>query len=335
MARLLVVLALVSAAPTVAHAQRQGAFLPRVGGSPEISASTQNQLEGVVIEELEVSGWSIQRRGSVSQGLPHRLRGCLPGDECELEVLDNLGVELLVSMAVWGQPDDPDAPGRIIVILMGLDGVPFRGQAEVLGETDDAVREAVRDALAVRARGAGPFILVVGGPEGAVCDLEDGQQHDLPATFRVTPGTHRISVHLDGYETIEREVVVPADATHVERVEVTLTSTILGIDVEPVIDRGLTMATNVALGLTAALGGLVPLAFGIASVVNDGDCTTFVGPNCVERSSVNAGTWTLLLGGSAMVIGGLLWAILQPIQIGVAASPDGAAVSVSGPLPSL
>lgn len=117
-------------------------------------------------------------------------------------------------------------PAAVSVTLTEGPKAFFKGSAPVEGnDIRSAVRLAFEAARTHQEEGAGPWLSVIGTPEGALVYVDNSEYGRVPFTKRhIDPGSHQVEVRADDYRSETRYVDVPARIDHVEVVSVGLES---------------------------------------------------------------------------------------------------------------
>ena len=188
----------------------------------------------------------------------------------------------------------------------------FTGSAPMEGrDARSAVRIAFETARSRQAEGAGPWLSVQGSPEASTVYLDGMEFGRIPFFKRhVEPGSHRIEVRATGHATEIRNVTIPNEIDHVQRVDVELAK----VSADPVMSAASSpehdhvsarSPWDWVLGGALVAVGATHVGFGIYQKSRDGDCAERIDGRCTELYGDRRGMSrdNALIGFGAGVIG--------------------------------
>lgn len=228
--------------------------------------------------------------------LSEELRQCRSG-RCAGVARAAARAQVAVGVALWPAPGDPAAPGSLVVSLIDERDVGFPGTAEIVeGDLRAAAQAALRQAVARRQLGPGPWLLVDGAPLGAIVELDGEVVGELPWHGRVDPGEHQLEVRMTGRRAHRLTVSIADDPMTEQRVEVSLQAEARGGD-----------ALGHIVGASAlAAGGLALLAIDIAGLAMEQCLQQLANGECAAGDRLNVPAFAaygiagiLALGGAA------------------------------------
>ncbi|MFM2420877.1 MAG: hypothetical protein RL385_5600 [Pseudomonadota bacterium] len=160
----------------------------------------------------------------------------------------------------------------------------------------------IDEAMRRRSQGPGPWLNVVGNPQGAAISIDGHDVGMLPYRVKEAPGDHYLRVSQRDYAPYTQLVTIPSDPSSEETVEVLLTplATANLPQARPRRSRK-QHAWDWAIGGAGALAGLIFGGIGVYNVISDGDCSaTYAGSKvCRQRFKVDGYTVANLVAGSA------------------------------------
>jgi hypothetical protein len=221
-------------------------------------------------------------------------------------------------------------PGSVAVVITETPEAYFTASAEIEGgDVQAAVRAAYLAAREKHLRGAGPWLSVLGSPDGATVTVDDQEFGSLPIDRRhIAPGVHRVQVHRRGFAARNLTVEIPQDIDHDERLEVALV--MLAGAAEPRLDR----TWDYALGGALAAAGAVHLVLGAYQMSKVGDCAEYENDECVEaygdKQGVRQESLLLGLGAAGLAAGGLVMGLAPIGHLRLRAGKESAAIAVGG-----
>lgn len=201
-------LASLLAAAGEAHADRAAVIVQ--GGDSHFTATVRDEAIGAVAGALREDGLDVLSAREVAR----RMAGprCT-GQDCAERARQQLGVDVLATVALWAAGADRSVPANVLVSLVVAGAPPYRGQAEVQGrELRAALVVALAMARSRQAMGPGPWLRVNGEPRGAVVVVDGTDRGVVPYEGHIDPGTHAVRVRLTGYVTQDHRVAIPATA---------------------------------------------------------------------------------------------------------------------------
>jgi hypothetical protein len=221
-------------------------------------------------------------------------------------------------------------PGSVAVVITETPEAYFTASAEIEGgDVQAAVRAAYLAAREKHLRGAGPWLSVLGTPDGATVVVDDEEFGSLPIDRRhIAPGVHRVQVRRRGFVTRNLTVEIPQNIDHDERLEVALGA----LDgAEPrVVDR----TWDYVLGGALAAAGAVHLVLGAYQMSKVGDCAEYENDECVEaygdKQGVRQEPLLLGLGAAGLAAGGLVMGLAPIGHLRLRAGKESAAIAVGG-----
>lgn len=194
--------ALVLAGAAEARADRMIVLpLAHAGGDADVDAAIRSEAHAAVAGELAREGVEVATGARAAAP-----RGCADA-ECLAPVLARAGAAAAVHLTFWRPTAERGA--QVVVSVIDASGTVYGGSAivEEAGAAE-AARFALREALAKRALGPGPWLSIRGEPLGARFTVDGGEEALVPGRVRVEPGIHQVVVSLDGYATETRTVRV-------------------------------------------------------------------------------------------------------------------------------
>jgi hypothetical protein len=220
-------------------------------------------------------------------------------------------------------------PGSVAVVLTETPEAYFTASAEIEGgDVQAAVRAAYLAAREKHLRGAGPWLSVLGTPDGATVVVDDEEYGSLPIDRRhIAPGVHRVQVQRRGFVTRNLTLEIPQNIDHDERLEVAL-SALAGA--EPRVDR----TWDYVLGSALAAAGAVHLVLGAYQMSKVGDCAEYENDECVEaygdKKGVRQEPLLIGLGAAGLAAGGLVMGLAPIGHLRLRAGKESAALAVGG-----
>lgn len=201
----------------------------------------------------------------------------------------------------------------VSVVLTESPQAFFTGSAPMEGrDARSAVRIAFETARSRQAEGAGPWLTVQGSPEASTVYL-DGMEFGRVPFFKrhVEPGSHRIEVRAAGHTAEIREVTIPNEIDHVQRVQVELarvTEAPVAATTSSPSRRARASVRSPwdwVLGGALVAVGATHLGFGIYQKSRDGECAARRDGRCTELYGDRRGMSreNALIGFGAGVIG--------------------------------
>lgn len=219
-------------------------------------------------------------------------------------------------------------PGSVAVVITESEEAYFTGSAEIVGgDIQAAVRTAYLAAREKHLQGAGPWLSVLGTPEGAMVLVDDVEFGRVPIDRRhLAPGVHRVQVQRKGYVTRGFTLQIPEDVDHDERLDVALAA----LETARRVDR----TWDYVLGGALAAAGAVHLAFGAYQLSKVGDCAEREDGACVEaygdEHGVRQEPLLIGLGAAGLAAGGLVMGLAPIGHLRLRAGKDSAAIGVGG-----
>ncbi|MET0385658.1 MAG: PEGA domain-containing protein [Polyangiales bacterium] len=166
-------------------------------------------------DSLRMQGLTVTEGGNPDKH-GSRSRGCDP--VCGARLLATTSADL----SAWVKLSKTSAAisGSASVTLLDSAGHRYEGSAEVRdGDVRDATTRAVLEARSYQLLGPGPWLRVIGTPEGAEVTLDGDRVGTVPYRAPIAPGRHEIIVRETGYERLRQTLEVPDDDSR--KVEVT------------------------------------------------------------------------------------------------------------------
>jgi hypothetical protein len=207
-------------------------------------------------------------------------------------------------------------PARAHVELRDVSGHRYDGVAAVRdGDVRDATTRALLEARSYQLLGPGPWVRVIGTPEGAEVLLDGASVGKLPHRACITPGEHRLVVREAGYIRLVQTLNVPTDDARKLEVKVALEPTpveapaaafSLQPSSTPEPERTASSRDSTWLIAPVAMGvvGVGLAAILTAKLAADAGCIHPDRDNlCTERGYVRAGPTVLGYGLSAALLG--------------------------------
>lgn len=311
--------ALVPAAPAAAET---AVMLPP-GGDRSLAVYFRQMASTAVATALADDGVTIVERVDAMPRL--RAAGVHRCDrtECAPDVARAADADYAVGVAVWATEQEGVDPGTVAVSLIGPDGLPYSGTADVeSGEVERAARTALAVARSRQALGPGPWLYVDGTPSGAMVVVDGTPVGVTPYRGAIAPGRHTLLVRLNGYVSDERVLDVGIERNREHEVTVALA---------PRIDDGSGVAAADASAPSTAGAGprrstldtVGPIALGVGGLAALGVAGygLFAPETCARRAPDGAclrredvpndaaiGVWAGV--GVAAVAGAVVWWVL-------------------------
>jgi hypothetical protein len=342
-------------APHRARAERAW-ILPIAGAGSlktaraEVEASAATWLQQLGIEPLRARDAVALHAGA---------RSCKSAN-CAADLLPELGLELAVAIAIWDQSSGGDARPSLFVTLVDRHGGRYPGEAAIEGSVAQATQAALLQAQGLRLLGPGPWLEVVGSPEGAELQIDGKSVGRVPYRGAITAGAHTLALRAPGHRSETRSVNVALAALGVQRVEFRLAPgadasvataharNVQHASAETRADVGKPARSDVVAEPRAAArpspwnyvlgGGLIAVGISLAikpvrELALDGNC---VGERdaegrCGQRVNFGGGGVAFGVGAGAALLGGaavLLWRPLRT-EVRVEAGQAGARLHVS------
>ncbi len=286
---------LLSASPD-AFAQERAVVLP-LNTEPSIPQRARDQAVSALTGRLSAYGLDAVD----GQVVPEALRTCRRGD-CVREVREAVEAAVAVSIALWPAEGDPSEPGAVVVALIDERAVPFTGTVQLEdGDLASGVDQALQQATARRQVGPGPWLLVDGGPLGAIVALDGEVVGELPWHGRVEPGPHELEVRMAGVGEHTQTISVPDDPASDQRVEVHLGGGVSAFDPLP---HAIAAGTLGGVGLGLLIADLVALA--------TARCETALASGvCVRGQPLDEGTFAAYgVAGLVALAAGTVWLVV-------------------------
>jgi PEGA domain len=335
-------LALALLCPSRLHAQK-AVLGPAVAEG--FDEAVRNSATAALTDALRMQGLTVVMFEEAAQQLPANV----PCDEaCSARLLRAVSADFSAVVQIARRHNqanhDDQQPGRAQVTLRDTEGHGFEGIAAVRdGDVRDATTRALLEARSYQLLGHGPWLRVVGTPEGAEVLLDGSSAGKLPYRACITPGEHRLVVREAGYIRLVQTLNVPAEDTRKLEVKVALEPTPVeapaaAFNLQPPLAEEPTsgardstwLITPVAMavlgvGLAAAVS--VRLASGLGCEQPD------EAQRCTSMGSVRAAPTVLAYGLGAALLGtSITWIALgsRPEQPHMAANIGLDRVAVSG-----
>lgn len=314
-------LAWLLSAPGLAQpdAEQTLVLLPVVGGSPDIPAEIRASGQAALVRTLASSGYRVIVVEQLS-GAPESLDRCETGP-CVAELRRLANADGAAALALWSDGEFPQRPTHVVVSLIDGDDNSFDTREDLTTGLDAAIRDAVATVDGAYRVGPGPFLFVDATPEEALVRVDGGSPAPVPYRERIEPGGHRVEVSAPGYGTQVREVTIPSSIAATVRETFDLA--------EGASDGGGSVLNWV---IAAGFVGLsVPfLVSSVQTLARDGECTQLVGTTCEAFVSFGTQSGIFLGIGAASLVAAAIFAIGQPIRVGVTPTAGGAALLVHG-----
>jgi len=342
-------------APYRARAER--AWILPIAGAPGLKTA-RSEVEASATAWLQELGIEVVRprdAGALHAGA----RSCKTAN-CAADLLPQLGLELAVAIAIWDQSSSGTARPSLFVTLIDRHGGRYPGEAAIDGSVAQATLAALLQAQGLRLLGPGPWLEVVGYPEGAELQIDGKPVGRVPYRGAITAGAHTLALRAPGHRSETRTANVALAALGVQRVDFRLapgadapaataharsepragaaTSVELGTPARPdgiAETKGLTRPTlwNYVLGGVLIAGGIALAIEPMRELALEGKC---VGDRdaqgrCGERVTFGGRGIALGVAASAALLGGaavLLWRPLRT-EVRVEAGQAGARLQVS------
>jgi hypothetical protein len=198
------------------------------------------------------------------------------------------------------------------------------GSAQVEhGDIAAAVREAYQLADVALDLGDAGLLRVITTPEGALVALDGEPIGHAPLDKRLPPGKHDVNLTLDGFGGQHQSVDVERG-----RVSEVRAKLVRGADSE-LFAPAATKASplNWIIGGALVLAAAPALVLSLNTLARDGSCADEdASSHCTERVQFGTRSAVLLGVGSAALLGGAYFMLLQPLTLQVSASSDHAYV---------
>jgi hypothetical protein len=241
--------------------------------------------------------------------------------ECAAEAAHAAGMPALLCVA---------RAGKVELHWVATDDEVFSEQGDVVaGELTRATAELAQRILLRRALGARALLRVESRPTGARV-LVDGKLAGLtPFEQAWEPGTHKVSVEQEGYETARADAPLAQGSVHNLRVELRAARAAHATlaDETP---RLVPSAMNAALGSVLALAAVPLLIASSNGFIDHGQCLESTAGRCTHRVEAGAGEAVMLGVGAASLLGAAYLFVAQPFHLWVEATPRAAAVQLQG-----
>jgi len=220
------------------HTNQEVALLP-VSASAGASTRTEGTAHAIT-EHLRSLGFRVRTPQQVKPQLAaHGLDSCASTTTCDAQLaLATLGVDAVISAAVWTRPSGPP---QLAVHIRHRNGY---GQAEIRASSahDKALRAAavtaLRNALEDSRRTHEITVLIESEPSGAIAHVDQTLSGTTPVRFPLLPGSHLVSVESPGF-------IARAQYLELHEGSATDTKIKLKLDVAP-IEPAAAAATTVA-----------------------------------------------------------------------------------------
>jgi hypothetical protein len=287
------------------------------------------EAEGDLAQAALAEGLRMQGLTVIESEQQERSRTA--GRGCDMTCGARLLAAARADLSAWAKLNRTDAAlsGNVTVTLLDTADHPYQGLAEVrAGDVSDATTRALLEARSYQLLGPGPWLRVIGTPEGAEVVLDGERVGTIPYRAAIRPGRHELAVRDIGYVRSEQTLQVPAEERRKMEIKIALEPTPLepplvaatavpthrepGAQAQPSeqhSEDSSWLAAPVAvgmlgLGLAAAIS--VRLATGLDSCVNPDLAGT-----CTEKRSVNLAPAIVGYAVSGALLGGAaLWIVL-------------------------
>lgn len=282
------------------------------------------RMQGMRVTPLAPSaGEGVAARASASHG-------------CDLACGTRLLATAGADMSAWVKLSKPPAAvgGSAEVTLLDAAGHRYEGSVEVRdGDVRAATTHAVLEARSYQLLGPGPWLRVIGTPEGAGVLIDGDRVGTVPYRAPIAAGRHTLVVREAGYVQIQQTLEVPDDDSRKLEVQVALEPTPLAaaasVTSEPSTEQPAAVLPRAPMGATDQTHGrdktwlAAPVAIGMVGVAlavavsvriatGPEDCVRPDLENrCVERRSVQTGPTVAgyVLSG-LMLSGALTWIVV-------------------------
>jgi hypothetical protein len=180
--------------------------------------SVRNLAAHALADGLRMQGLTVTEFDEAKKALP---RGERCDEACAARLLRAVGADLSAAVKLLG--DERGTLNRAQVSLVDAAGHRFDGTAGVRdGDVRDATTRALLEARSYQLLGPGPWLRIMGTPEGAEVLVDGSVVGKLPYRGSISAGKHSVVVRDAGYSRFEHRLEVPAEDDRKLKIQVAL-----------------------------------------------------------------------------------------------------------------
>ncbi len=316
-------------APARAAAQGQTCVLLPPPEESSAPADAHTRVATTITEELRSHGLVVMASRDAQLRMADQPIETCSAIDCAPEVNRFLGTTFAVlTELTWLR----GRPTMINVVLIGLEsGASAGGQAVIErgGDLAAAVRAAFSTAWDRWQADSQGQLVIETTPTGAFIEIDGASAGRAPLRHLVAAGVHTLSATLDGYVTASREITIDRHEERAVSIELVRPEATPPPPAPPEVFEDRPHWANWVIG-----GGALALAIGLSvspiwTAATAGEVIDN-GVGGTETVVFDSGSAALAIIGGALVIGGVVFMIIHPINDHVRVSGGPTGVSVEG-----